>query len=99
MSDEKIRLFSEYFNFGMELASNLTLWHTSGPAYTLFAIVIREHDLVPCALYGKGYHEPMWVRPLREILHSGKWEWPNRWDKLMIDLGDRLSQYEMEIGV
>lgn len=99
MTDEKIRLFAEYFNFGMELASSLTLWHEGGGTYQLLAIVIREHDLTPCALYGIGQNNPMWVRPLREILHSGKWEWPNRWDRLMVDLADRLSQYEMETAV
>ena len=83
----------------MNLASNLTLWHESGGAYTMFSLVIREHDLVVCALYGVGAHHPMWVRPLREILHSGKWEWPNRWNDLMSDLESRLSQYEMGVGV
>lgn len=98
MTDDKIMLFQEYFNFGMELATNLTLWHESGGSYTFFAIVLREHDLVPCALYGIGKHHPMWVRPLREILHSSKWEWPNRWNPLMADLADILSRYENAVN-
>lgn len=96
---EKFSIFDTYFGFGMGAADNVTLWHESGRAYTLFSIVLREHDLTVCGLYGVGVGHPMWVRPLREIIHSGKWEWPNRWNRLMEDLSFRLSQYEMEVGV
>lgn len=99
MTDERLELFSTYFGFGMGAADNVTIWHESGRAYTLFSVVIREHDLVPCALYGMGPAHPMWVRPLREVLHSGKWQWPNRWNRLMTDLSIQLGKYETETSV
>jgi len=85
--------FAPYAMYGMGTNGSVTLNHWSGRSYSFLAVVIRESDLVPCALYARGT-ETMWVRPLSEILHGDKWEWDAKWNNLMSDLAKRLEEYE-----
>lgn len=62
--------------------------------YTLRGVVMREHDLEPCAVY----HAPasplcalVWCRPLREILEGDNWEWHPRHNNAMSELASMLE--------
>jgi hypothetical protein len=88
-----IHAFMPFAGFGM-VHGDLEIVHIpTSRAYRFQAVVIREHDLVPCALYGR-WGEPMWVRPLTEILHTERWEWAERWNPFMSMLAGTLAAYE-----
>lgn len=88
-------VFTPYSDFGMVYGRLMIKHVPTGREYEFFSVVIREHDLMPCALYGRP-GSPMWVRPLREILFGGKWAWGPSWAIFMDGLKKTLTEYEWQ---
>ena len=68
----------------------------TGQSYVLLGVVIREHDLVPCAVY-RIWHPscpvPVWCRPLVEVLEGEKWEWFAEDNETLSKLAQTLTLY------
>ena len=68
----------------------------SGRHYRLHGVVLREHDLEPCAMYRAPLDfeaAVVWCRPLREILEGPNWEWHPRHNNAMSELASTLEAY------
>ena len=72
--------------------------------YRIYGVVLREHDLVPCALYAKTpttnaespVSVPDWTRPLVEILEGPNWEWDASENPVMSSLALTLAIFNGE---
>jgi hypothetical protein len=65
--------------------------------YQLHGVVLREHDLEPCAVYRSPTTTEaavVWCRPLREILEGENWEWHPRHNNGMSELASALEAHD-----
>jgi hypothetical protein len=86
-----------FAGFGM-VAGSLEITHLpTGRTYLFHAVVLRETDCTAMALYGKPL-DVMWTRPLKEILHSDRWEWDQKWNPFMSMLARALQKYEVGLA-
>lgn len=60
--------------------------------YFIISVVLREADLVPCAIYGTG-DGVWWTRPLADILYGSNWEWEREANATFTALSRLLGKY------
>jgi hypothetical protein len=97
MSDEKLALWAPFDPTCWSPDEGLPyLDHVStGNRYAMLGVVVRERDLVPCAVYQRVVPAPVpvWGRPLSEVLEGAKWEWSEDHNDTMSTLAQTLAQY------